>query len=145
MRLWIIVDRFVCDQRKKNKQRKNKEIRKKECQIQESWCRRLLNPKVEHDDSSMTTEVNQKWSEERPTGSRTRKENRSVTGFGSKRVCFPSAHLRLGGDLCPLHCFLEIRHFQICPIFASEIQYGRFLREKNSDHSVKVCVTLPGY
>ena len=75
------------------------------------------------------------WAKPKKSGNTDWKSNRkkmngSITGFGSRGVCLLSGCLWLGADLCPLHCCLETRHVRICPIFASEIQYGRFLRDE---------------
>lgn len=78
----------------------------------------------------MTLEVKKRWREKDWQKVKTDQKNMSVTGFGSTGVCYPSAHPWLGGRLYQLHCSLENHHVQICLIFASETQYGRFLWEK---------------
>lgn len=124
------------NQWKTKKWRKNKQTSKKECQKQKSWCQRLQDPGGYQDDSSMTAEMNQRCTEERLAETQTGKENRRVTGFGSRGVCCLSGRLWLVGGLCPLRCCLETHHAQICQIFASEKRYGIFL-QKGKQEDVK--------
>lgn len=63
---------------------------------------------------------------------------KKITCLDNRAVCCPSAHPWLEAHWCPRHCCLENRHDQIDLIFASEIQYGKFLWQKDSDVSVKL-------